>query len=259
MEDRVAIVTGASSGIGAAAARMLAEAGVRTVLTYAGNADGAEAAAADCRAAGAEALTIQADAGSDADCLAVAEAARTAWGRIDILINNGGTTVSAPMDRLDALSAEDFQSLYQVNVVGAFQMVRACETELRASEQGSVIMTSSVSSIAAGVGSSMAYTASKGAMNTLTLQLARALAPAVRVNAVLPGFVDSAWWARRHQADEIEKMRQGAARRAVLRRYSPPEEIAEAMMLFALGGRSITGQLLVVDNGMSLNIGQPLA
>lgn len=256
-EQRVAIVTGASSGIGAAAAEQLAGRGFHVVATYTGNAEGAGTVVEACRAAGAEALAVQADVGDDGACRAVAEAARSAWGRIDVLINNGGTTVSAPMDKLDALSAEDFQRLYQVNVVGAYQMARACLPELKASGDAAIVNTSSVSSVAAGVGSSMAYTASKGALNTVTIQLARALAPEVRVNAVLPGFVDSSWWARRHQADEIAKMREGAASRAILRRYSSPGEIAEAVVFLALA-RSMTGQLLVVDNGMSLNIGQPL-
>ncbi len=258
-EERVAIVTGASSGIGAACARMLAAAGVKVVATYAGNAAGADAVVGECAAMGVDALAVRADVGEDTDCRAVADAARDRWGRIDILINNGGTTIAAPMTDLDALSAEDFQKLYQVNVVGAYQMVRACMPELKASGAGSVINTSSISSVLAGVGSSMAYTASKGAMNTMTIQLARALAPEVRVNAVLPGFVDSSWWARRHTEEEIAEMRAASANRGVLRRVSTPEEIAEAMMLFALGGRSITGQCLVVDNGMSMNVAQPMA
>lgn len=163
------------------------------------------------------------------------------------------------MSDLDALSADDFQRIYQVNLVGAFQMTRAAADALRASGDGSIVNTSSVSAVAAGVGSSLAYTASKGALNTLTIDLARALAPEIRVNAVLPGFVDSAWWARRHTEEEIEAKRQGAARVGVLRRISTPEDIAEAMMLFALRGRSITGQCLVVDNGMTMNVATPLS
>lgn len=257
-EERVAIVTGASSGIGAACARMLAGAGVRTVVTYMGNADGAADVVAACENAGAEAVAVRADVGSDADCRAAAEAARARWGRIDILINNGGTTIAAPLTDLDALSAEDFQALYQVNVIGAYQMVRACEPELKASGDGSIVNTSSVTSIVPGIGSSLAYTASKGALNNLTIQLAKSLAPHVRVNAVLPGFVDSSWWSRRHTAEEIDIRRRASASRGVLRRVSTPEDVAEAMMLFALGGRSITGQLLLVDNGMSMNAAQPM-
>jgi len=257
-EERVAIVTGASSGIGAACARMLAAEGVRVVATYASNAEGADAVVRECEAAGAPATAVEADVGDDGDCRAVARIAIETWGRIDILINNGGTTVAAPMDKLDALDADDFQRLYRVNVVGAYQMARACVERLRASGDGSIVNTSSVSSVLAGVGSSLAYTASKGAMNTMTIQLAKALAPRIRVNAVLPGFVSSAWWARRHSEDEIAAMRKRAATLGVLRRVSTPEDIAEAMMLFALRGKSITGQCLLVDNGMSVNVARPL-
>jgi 3-oxoacyl-[acyl-carrier protein] reductase len=166
--------------------------------------------------------------------------------------------VSADARDLDALSADDFRRLYDVNVIGAYQMTRAALPALRAGGQGSVVMTSSIAGLT-GMGSSVAYACSKGALNTMTLALARSLAPEVRVNAVCPGFVDSAWWARRHDEATIEKMRARSASAALLRRTAPPDEVAEAVVLFAIGSRSITGQLLVVDNGMTLNIGQPLA
>lgn len=258
MEDRVAIVTGASSGIGAATARGLAAAGVRVLVNYAGNAEGADEVVADCRAAGAEAEAVQGDVADDAACRGIAKAAEDRWGRIDILVNNAGTTVSADARDLEALSGDDFRRLYDVNVIGAYQMTRAALPALRASGNGSVINTSSIAGVI-GMGSSVAYACSKGALNTMTLALARSLAPEVRVNAVCPGFVDSAWWARRHDEETIGKMQKRAAGAALLRRTAPPEEVAEAVLMFALGGRSITGQLLVIDNGMTLNIGQPLA
>ncbi len=257
MDKRVAIVTGASSGIGAATARMLAERGLHVIVNYAGNAGGAEEVVAACRAAGAGAEAIQGDVADDAACRAIAVAATERWGRIDVLVNNAGTTVSADARDLDALSADDFRRLYDVNVIGAYQMTRAALPALRASGQGSVIMTSSIAGIT-GLGSSIAYAASKGALNTMTLSLARSLAPEVRVNAVCPGFVDSAWWSRRHDEATIDKMRARSASSALLRRTAPPEEVAEAVVLFAIGSPSITGQLLVIDNGMTLNIGQPL-
>lgn len=258
MEERVAIVTGASSGIGAATALMLAERGLRVVVNYAGNAAGAEEVVAACRAAGAEAEAAQGDVADDAACRAIAAAATDRWGRIDVLVNNAGTTVSADAADLDALSAEDFRRLYDVNVIGAYQMTRAALPALRASGRGSVVMTSSIAGIT-GLGSSIAYAASKGALNTMTLSLARSLAPQVRVNAICPGFVDSAWWARRHDEATIDKMRARSTSSALLRRTAPPEEVAEAVVLFAVGSPSITGQLLVIDNGLTLNIGQPLA
>jgi 3-oxoacyl-[acyl-carrier protein] reductase len=174
-----------------------------------------------------------------------------------VLVNNAGTTVSADARDLDALSADDFRRLYDVNLIGAYQMTRAAVAALRASGRGSVVNTSSIAGLT-GLGSSIAYAASKGAMNAMTLALARSLAPEVRVNAVCPGFVDSAWWARRHDEETIEKMRKRSASAALLRRTAPSEEVAEAVVLFAIGSPSITGQLLAIDNGMTLNIGQPL-
>lgn len=257
MEERVAIVTGGSSGIGAATALALAERGVRVALTYVGNRDGAEQAAAACEAAGAEAAALQGDVSSDEDCQKVVRQAMVRWGRVDVLVNNAGTTKIANPADLSALSAEDFHRIYGVNVVGTYQMTRAAEDALRASGVGSVVNTSSIAGVA-GLGSSMAYAASKGALNTMTLSLARSLAPDVRVNAVCPGYVASEWWDSLED-QTIEKMRTRSTNAALLRRVSTSEDVAETVVFFALGARSVTGQLLVADNGMTLNIGTPLA
>ena len=255
-ENRVAIVTGASSGIGAATAKMLAEAGVKVAANYAGNAEGAAAVVRACEEAGSEAIALQGDVSQDAVCRSIVNEVLDRWGRVDILINNAGTTMSADMSDLDALDAADFQRIYGVNTIGVYQMVRAALPALKSSGAGTVINTSSIAGIA-GIGSSMAYAASKGALNTMTLSLARSLAPKVRVNAVCPGFVDSEWWAKQHDEETIEKLRERARATTPLRRVVSSEDVAEAIMLFALNGRSITGQMLVIDNGMLLSIGQP--
>ena len=255
-ENRVAIVTGASSGIGAATARMLAQAGVKVAANYAGNADGAAAVVKACEEAGSEAIALQGDVSQDAVCRNIVNEVLDRFGRVDILVNNAGTTMSADMSDLDALDAADFQRIYGVNTIGVYQMVRAALPALKASGAGSVVNTSSIAGIA-GIGSSMAYAASKGALNTMTLSLARSLAPEIRVNAVCPGFVDSEWWAKQHDEDTIEKLRERARATTPLKRVVSSEDVAEAIMLFALNGRSITGQLLVIDNGMLLTIGQP--
>ncbi len=257
-ENRVAVVTGASSGIGAAAAKMFAQAGVKVAANYAGNSAGAEAVVKACEAAGGEAFAIQGDVSKDDVCRGIVAQVMERWGRVDILINNAGTTMSADMKDLDALDAADFARIYGVNTIGTYQMVRAAGPALKASGNGSVVNTSSIAGLS-GIGSSMAYAASKGALNTMTLSLARSLAPEIRVNAVCPGFVDSEWWAKQHDEETIEKMRARARATTPLHRVVSSEDVAEAMMLFALNGRSITGQMLVIDNGMLLNIGQPLA
>ena len=119
LTNRVAIVTGSSSGVGAATARLLAAKGCHVVINYNRNAEGAEQVAEDCEAAGAETLVFQANVAIDEACVAMAQAANEKWGRVDALVNNAGTTKFVDHDRLDDLSAEDFQRIYSVNVVGA--------------------------------------------------------------------------------------------------------------------------------------------
>ena len=257
-EERTAIVTGASSGIGAASALRLARAGVKVLVNYGGNTAGAEATVAACIDAGVDAFAMQGDVSDDATCRAIAKAAQERWGRIDILINNAGVTVSADHRELDALDATDFNRLYGVNLIGSYQMVRACLPLLQQATAASVINTSSIAGLS-GMGSSIAYAASKGALNTMTMSLARSLAPEVRVNAVCPGFVDSEWWAKQTDEATIERLRARARATTPLNRVVTSDDVAEAIMLFALGGRSITGQMLTIDNGMLLNIGRPLA
>ena len=156
------------------------------------------------RKTGVQVRAVQGNVAIDADCRKLAAGAMEAFGRIDILVNNAGTTKFAGHRDLDALSAEDFTNIYAVNVIGAFQMIRACVEGLRAHGDGAVVNVSSIAGIE-GIGSSVAYAASKGALNTMTLSLARALAPEIRVNAVCPG-----WWRRRGSPNASAKKRSAA-------------------------------------------------
>ena len=192
MADRqVFIVTGSSSGVGAATALALASRGSGVVVNCSKDAAAAEQVAKACIAAGGDACVVRADVADDADCRRMAAAALERWGRIDGLVNNAGTTKFASMRDLEALSAEDFHRIYSVNLIGPYQMVRACAAALRAAG-GAVVNVSSIAG-SMGVGSSYAYACSKGALNALTLALARNLAPEIRVNAVLPGFIETRW------------------------------------------------------------------
>lgn len=254
---RVVLITGASSGIGAASARAFAKRGFNVVINYAGNSAGAEQVRAACVDAGAYAAVVQGDVGQDAFCRELVDTTLGKWGRLDVLVNNAGVTKSADPTDLSQLSAEDFQRIYQVNVIGAYQMTRAAAPALKEAGSGSVVNTSSIAGIT-GMGSSIAYAASKGAMNAMTLALARSLAPHIRVNAVCPGFVDSEWWAKQHDEDTIEKLRQRARDVTLLGAVVTSEDVAEEVLHFALHAPSTTGQLHVVDNGLTLNIGQPV-
>lgn len=253
----VAIVSGSARGIGAACARRLAAEGFDVVVNYTRSAEAAEATAQACRDAGAAAVVVQGDVADDAECVALVAAAERTWGRLDVLVNNAGVTRFGDPADLATLDADDFARVFAVNVTGAYQLSRAAAPLLGASPFGAIVNISSHSGFS-GIGSSIAYAASKGALNTLTLSLARALAPAVRVNAVCPGFVDTQWLAGRFDDDALVALKRRTAEIAPLRRLVSPAEVAEAVSWFALGGRSITGQLLVIDGGTHLTLGDPL-
>ncbi len=166
----------------------LADNGARVVINYTKSIKEAEETLGQAKAKGVEALLAQGDVSSDDDCRRIVKHTVDKWGRIDMLVNNAGTTKFADHADLSALNADDFLNIYKVNVVGAFQMIRAAEPHLKASGFGRVVNVSSIAGVL-GVGSSVAYAASKGALNTMTFSLARALAPEIRVNAVCPGFI----------------------------------------------------------------------
>ena len=248
--DQVVIVTGAATGVGAAAAKRLAGAGARVIVNYSRSRDEAEATAAACREAGGEAAAVQGDVASDEDCRRLAAEAIARWGRIDGLVNNAGTTVFRGGDDFDALTLEDFQRVYAVNVVGAFQMARAVAPQMKAQGKGSIVNTSSIAGVM-GIGSSIAYAASKGAMNTLTLSLARTLAPEIRVNTVAPGFITGRWW-REKMGDGYDAMVADMESRTPLKRAGTPEDMAAAAVWLLAGDVNITGEILISDAGMHL-------
>ena len=252
LKNAVCIVTGSASGIGAASAILLAGKGARVVINYSKSEDAARATRKACEAAGAETLLVKADVAQDSDCRRVAQAAIDKWGRIDALVNNAGATKFADHSDLEALSAEDFQRIYSVNVVGSYQMVRACAPAMKQGGRGAVV---NVSSIAGknGMGSSIAYAASKGALNTLTMSLARVLGPEIRVNAVCPGMVDTKWlregYGARYAAIEA-RYRQGTP----LGRPGTPEEVAAVIVWLIEGADLLTGDTIMVDSGMHLGL-----
>ena len=251
---RIVLVTGASTGLGRALAVGAARRGARAVVVnYASSAGEAETTAGHVREAGAEAVVVQGDVARDEDCAKIVEAA-TRFGRIDALFNNAGTTRFAPRhEDLDALTGADFLHLYDVNVVGAWRMVKSARALLEAGERaGAVVNTSSIAAVT-GIGSSVAYAASKGALTTMTLSLARALAPKIRVNAVCPGFIDTPWFDKGPGAASRDRLREGVAASTPLKAASTPEDIADAtLFLGSPHSRHVTGETLLVDAGTHL-------
>ncbi|MBR0716400.1 SDR family NAD(P)-dependent oxidoreductase [Bradyrhizobium liaoningense] len=252
-----AIVTGSASGLGAATAEILARGGARLVINYSSSKNEAEATAEVCRGAGAaEVLVAQGDVSRDEDCRRIVAAA-AGWGRLDVLVNNAGTTKHVAHADLDGLSAEDFQRVYGVNTIGPFQMVRAARSLLEAGAKASgrpsaVVNVSSVAGIS-GVGSSIAYAASKGALNTMTLSLSRALAPLIRVNTVCPGYIDTPWFTKGRGEEAAKQVRDTVVSRVPLKVASQAEDIAQLVCFLATAASSnMTGEIVRMDAGMHL-------
>jgi NAD(P)-dependent dehydrogenase (short-subunit alcohol dehydrogenase family) len=250
------IVTGSASGLGAATAVILAKAGARIVINYSSSQKEAEQTADSCRAAGGEVVVVQGDVSKDEDCKRIVAAAAP-WGRLDALINNAGTTKHMAHGNLDGLSSEDFQRLYAVNTIGPFQMIRAARALLQAGANASgrasaVVNVSSVAGIS-GVGSSVAYAASKGALNALTLSLARALAPLIRVNAVCPGYIDTPWFTKGRGVEGAKQVRDMVTAKVPLKVASTAEDVATLVAFLATPQSSnMTGELVRLDAGLHL-------
>ncbi len=252
IEGGVAIVTGSSSGVGAACARQLAERGCHVVINYSGNEAGARATQSACEAFGVETLVIKANVAEDADCRRMAAAADAKWGRIDALVNNAGTTKFCRHDDLDGLDRQDFLDIYAVNTVGAYQMTRAVRGAMKRGGRGSIVNVASIAAIM-GVGSSIAYAASKGALVTMTLSLARALGPEIRVNAVCPGFIQGDWLREGMGAEAYDRAKQYLEETTPLRLTTTPDTVAEAILYFVAGADVVTGETLILDGGGHLN------
>ena len=254
---QVAIVTGSGTGIGAATALRLAARGFEVVVNYSRSEAEAEATAAECRHAGADAIVCRADVAEDADCRALVQAAVSRWGRIDALVNNAGMSSFAGAANWDAIDAETFQRIVGVNALGAFQMIRAAAPHLREAA-GAIVNVSSVAG-ALGIGSSVPYIASKGAMNAMTLYFARALAPQVRVNAVCPGLVTSRWFVDGIGQQGYEQVKTTYEASTPLARANTPEDVADAVVWLIEGARTMTGELLMLDGGLHLGAAQSAA
>jgi 3-oxoacyl-[acyl-carrier protein] reductase len=251
LNNGVCIVTGSATGIGAACALELAKRGCRTIVNYTKSESEAKQTVAACEKAGAEAVMVRANVAEDADCRRLADAALDKWGRIDGLVNNAGTTkVAFDHSDLGALDASDFQRVYAVNVIGAFQMIRAVAPAMRKQGKGAIVNVSSIAAVT-GVGTSVAYAASKGALNTMTLSLARVLGPQIRVNAVCPGFVETRWL-QEAVGERYEAARTRYAGAAPLQKVSAPEDVARAVLWLLEGADLVTGEFIIIDGGHHL-------
>lgn len=252
MQGIAAIVTGSSSGVGAATAKLLASLGCNVLVNYNSNQAGGEAVAEECRAAGVDAMAFGGSVADDAACVAMVGAARERWGRIDILVNNAGTTKFVAHGNLDGLDSEDFQQIYGVNLIGPYQMIRAVRPAMESQEDGGHVVNVASTAGIDGIGSSIAYAASKGALVTMGLSLARALGPKIRVNTICPGFIQGEWLRQGLGDKAYEATLDRQLKNTPLRRTATAESVAEAILQFIGGSPAVTGQTLIVDGGLHL-------
>ena len=241
---KVALVTGGGGGIGAAICRRLAAAGAQVVINYNSNAAKAQAVAASL--AGENHLVIQASVTDSAALQQMADQVAAHYGRLDLLINNAGITRPVPHANLDELDDAWIDRILQTNVRGAFACVRACKELLMAGDGGTVINISSVAAVT-GIGSNVAYCASKAALDSMTRSLARALAPKIRVISVSPGWVWGDYASRMEPAYIQEQIN-----KTPLGRIAQPEDVAAAVLAVATGLTFSTGCIIPVDGGRPL-------
>lgn len=244
LDGRVALVTGGSKGLGAATARLLAEAGARVVVTFGNDAEAAQRLIASLPGAGHRASRTPAQDTSAIDSLA-AGIERTE-GRLDILINNAGSTRVIPHADLRALDDEFFDFVLAVNLRGPFATVRACQKLLEAGGRGLVVNVGSVSGVRGG-GSNIAYAAAKAGLHAMTMSLARALAPRIRVVAVAPSLMETpmtAMWTAPQRAQRIAGN--------PLKRIAEPEEVAAVILGLATTMTFVNGTVIPVDGGSLL-------
>jgi 3-oxoacyl-[acyl-carrier protein] reductase len=248
LKGKAALVTGAASGIGLATASMLARFGARVAVNHLPDDARGPAAVEALRAEGLDVIAAPGSVGEAEACEAMVEDAVGALGRLDLLVNNAGTPgvrrTIAPSE-LDKITDELWRSVIDTNLLGVFHGSRAAAPALKAT-RGAIVSTASIAGVT-GMGSSMAYAATKAAVINLTRNLARGLGPEVRVNAVAPGAVDSAWqieWTNEQRAMSIDG--------AVLKRRCTPEDIAEVIVFLGCGAAMVTGQTIIVDGGLTL-------
>ena len=249
--NKVAIITGGSRGVGAATAKLLASKGWNITITCTSSMDDANIVVKECEELGVEAIALTADVSEDNSCVKTAQETINKWGRIDALVNNAGTTkfVFNHAD-LDGLDADDFLHIYKVNVVGPFQMVRACKEMLLNSDNPSVVNISSIAGIK-GLGSSLAYASSKGALNTMTKSMARNLGP-IRVNAICPGFIQGDWLRNGMGDDLYNAALENLTNNTPLKLTVTPEQVAEGIYGFIGINKVVTGETMLMDGGHHL-------
>ena len=244
-----ALVTGGATGIGRAAVLHLARAGFDIALNYRTSAEAARAVAAEAEASGAKVLLLAGDVADDVQVRAMLKQVEAAFGGLEALINNAGTTISTPAKDLDTVRVEDWDRVFAVNVRGLFLVTRAAVPLLKRGENPSIVNTASIVGLRPGP-QPLPYAASKAAIVSLTKQLAGALGPEIRVNAVAPGWMEGEWM-ERMLGDNYGRLMERRAKATPLGRCVTANDVAEAMLSLILSNRFVTGEIIVIDGGFS--------
>jgi 3-oxoacyl-[acyl-carrier protein] reductase len=243
LEGKVALITGGGTGIGRATSIALAAEGANVAVNYSRSRGDAEETASEIASRGRRAITVACDISDDRAVNDMITRVTRDLGRLDILVNNAGTTQFIDHRNLDAITTEVWDRILAVNVKGTFYCCRAAVRAMR--DGGRIINIGSVAGIR-GNGSSIAYAASKAAIHTMTLSLARALAPGITVNAIAPGLIETRW----HIGHDSENAARAA--RFPSRRIGRPEDIAHMAVALATADTFLTGQVIVIDGGALL-------
>ena len=244
-----ALVTGAATGIGRSAALALARNGYDVVINFSRSEEAARTTARDAEAAGARTLLYRCDVSDDACVRAMLEATKEKFGRLDVLVNNAGTTIEVEPGNLDGVKVEDWNRVFAVNVLGLFLVTRAAVPLLRQSPNGCIVNTCSIAGLRPSA-QPLPYAASKAAVANLTKTLANALGPEIRVNAVAPGWVEGEWM-QRTLAENYEGLFARRARYTPLKRCCTPDDVAETMLSLINNNRFVTGEIIIIDGGFS--------
>jgi 3-oxoacyl-[acyl-carrier protein] reductase len=247
-QKKAALITGSASGIGRAEALALARAGYDVAINYSQSEAAAKATAADAEAAGVDTLVYQCDVADETQVRGMVAACQEQFGRLDVLVNNAGTTVNVPIKDLDGLSVEAWDRVFAVNVRGLFLVTRAAAPLLKEAH-GCVVNTASIVGLRPGP-QPLPYSASKAAVVSLTKTLAFALAPEVRVNAVAPGWMEGEWM-ERMLGDNYEGLMGRRAKATPLKRCATADDVAEAMMCLVQSMKFVTGEIIVIDGGFT--------
>lgn len=245
----VALVTGAATGIGRSAALALSRSGYHVVINYSRSEKAAKTTARDAEAAGVRTLVYRCDVSDDACVRTMLEATEKEFGRLDVLINNAGTTIAVEPKNLEGVTVEDWNRVFAVNVLGIFLVTRAAAPMLRRSSNGCIVNTCSIAGVRPSA-QALPYAASKAAVANLTKTLANALGPEVRVNAVAPGWLEGDWM-KTMLGENYDGLMARRARYTPLKRCCTADDVAESMLSLINGNRFVTGEIIVIDGGFS--------